>query len=176
MTRTNEAHTLVLESLTEALLQLMEHKPLREISISELCQKAGVSRVSFYRNYSSMDDILIQQLNRCTDAWWGTFSQKEPDDFFREFWSSLLGEYRKNERLIRLLYKNDLSYILMEHIRECVCNSGTGEELDSYVRSALAGALFGLVNEWIKRGMGSFPDNFRLTGTEQGQQLGLVFY
>ena len=46
-----DAHILVMESLTEALIQLMRKKPLAEIKISELCDKAGVSRVSFYRNF-----------------------------------------------------------------------------------------------------------------------------
>ena len=38
-----DAHILVMESLTEALIQLMRKKPLAEIKISELCDKAGVS-------------------------------------------------------------------------------------------------------------------------------------
>ena len=44
MAKTNEAHTIALESLTEALLRLMEQKPLKTINVSELCDKAGVSR------------------------------------------------------------------------------------------------------------------------------------
>ena len=58
MARKNSAHDIVIESLTEALLQLMEKKPFSEISVSELCMKAGVGRMSFYRNYSSVRDIL----------------------------------------------------------------------------------------------------------------------
>ena len=59
MNRKNSAHSIVVESLTQALLILMEKKPLKEIKISELCKKAGVGRVSFYRNYSSMEEILV---------------------------------------------------------------------------------------------------------------------
>ena len=47
MARKNEAHDAVVESLTQALLLMMEQKPLAQINISELCEKAGVSRVSF---------------------------------------------------------------------------------------------------------------------------------
>ena len=53
MARKNEAHDAVVESLTQALLLMMEQKPLAQINISELCEKAGVSRVSFYRNFDS---------------------------------------------------------------------------------------------------------------------------
>ena len=45
--RKNEAHDMVMESLTQALLQLMEKKPLSKINVSELCTRAGVGRVSF---------------------------------------------------------------------------------------------------------------------------------
>ena len=140
---------MVMESLTEALLQLMRTKPLSEISVSELCDKAGVSRVSYYRNYNSMADILVRHLNSCTDAWWEVFSKKPADEFYSEFWPSLLNEYRNNADLIQLIFENNVRY-------------STGEERDAYVRSALAGALFGLVSEWIRHGMGDLPEGFRL--------------
>ena len=36
--------------LTKALLSLLKKKKLHEITISELCNKAGLSRLSYYRN------------------------------------------------------------------------------------------------------------------------------
>ena len=103
MNRKNSAHSIVVESLTQALLILMEKKPLKEIKISELCKKAGVGRVSFYRNYSSMEEILVHYLKKCTDDWWVEFSKKPQDEFYASFWDELLNEYRKNERLITLI-------------------------------------------------------------------------
>ena len=69
MKRSNSAHQLVMDSLTEALLQLMEKKKLSQISISELCEKAGVSRISFYRNYDYISDILTKYLLADLDLW-----------------------------------------------------------------------------------------------------------
>ena len=55
MIRKNEAHDMVISSITEALLQLMRQKPLVEISISELCNKAGVSsRAALHRHLVRM--------------------------------------------------------------------------------------------------------------------------
>ena len=64
MKRKNEAHELVLQCLTEALLKLMEKKPFNEINVSELCEKAGVARASFYRNYDyagNFDKLSFQR-------------------------------------------------------------------------------------------------------------------
>lgn len=162
MERKNAAHDMVIESMTEALLLLMRQKPLSDISISELCEKAGVSRISFYRNFSSMDDILIQHLTACTDAWWKSFSQRNEEDFYQNFWTELLSEYRKNQELIQLIYQNGRSHILKEHIFTCCAVSRATEEKEAYLRAALAGTLYGLVDEWIKRGMGEFPKEFSL--------------
>ena len=48
-----------LTAIYQALLQLMTDKPMANIAITELCQKAHVSRTYFYRNYHSFDDIIL---------------------------------------------------------------------------------------------------------------------
>ena len=40
----------VVEHITDALFDLIKHKHINDISIGELCDKAGVGRASFYRN------------------------------------------------------------------------------------------------------------------------------
>lgn len=57
--RSNEEnHQLTKEAIETALLLLLEQKPLKKIAITELVERAGVARNSFYRNYSSKEDIL----------------------------------------------------------------------------------------------------------------------
>ena len=116
MKRKNEAHELVLQCLTEALLKLMEKKPFNEINVSELCEKAGVARASFYRNYDSMQEILTNYLSSVTDEWWEEFVKYPEDEFHEKFWKELLLQYKKNEELIKLIYQNDMSYIIKNHI------------------------------------------------------------
>lgn len=160
MARKNEAHDMVVESLTEALLKLMEKKPLSKINVSELCSRAGVGRVSFYRNYDSMQDILVHYLNKCTDDWWQDFSQKSEYEFYRTFLIELLEQYRKTEKLIKLLYRNDVSYLLKEHIFACCGLKSEHDDEDAYTRAVLAGSVYGLVDEWIRRGMKDLPKGF----------------
>ncbi len=162
MARKNELHDMVIESLTEALLQIMREKPLSQINVSELCERAGVSRVSYYRNYSSMRDILIKQLTKCTDSWWEVFSQKPMEEFYRTFLSELFAQYRANKKLILLLYQSNTSFILKEHIFACCGSAAERDDENAYSRAVLAGAIYGLVDEWIRRGMGELPDGFSL--------------
>ena len=41
----------VIEHITDALLKLLREKPIEAISISELCEQAGIGRASFYRKF-----------------------------------------------------------------------------------------------------------------------------
>lgn len=53
-----ENNAITRESIEISLLQLLENKDLKKITISELVRRAGVSRAAFYRNYGSKEDIL----------------------------------------------------------------------------------------------------------------------
>ena len=44
--------------MDEALLELLEKKDFAFLSVKEICQKAGVSRSTFYLHYETIDDLL----------------------------------------------------------------------------------------------------------------------
>ncbi|KAF6627402.1 MULTISPECIES: TetR/AcrR family transcriptional regulator [Paenibacillus] len=48
------------EWITIALLELLRTKRISELTISELVRKAGVSRMAFYRNYESLEQVLVE--------------------------------------------------------------------------------------------------------------------
>nr|WP_319487342.1 IS3 family transposase [uncultured Caproiciproducens sp.] len=50
------------EWLTKALLELMKNKPFQEISISEIAEKADLSRRTFYRSFSSKEEVICFHL------------------------------------------------------------------------------------------------------------------
>ena len=65
--KTNEKttdHTLVKECIFTALILLMEQQDYDKITITDITKKAGVSRMTYYRLYSSKEDILLQQFSK----------------------------------------------------------------------------------------------------------------
>lgn len=59
----NKQNQLARDCITSALIQLVRQKPLSAISVKELTERAGVSRMTFYRNYTSTEDILISRIH-----------------------------------------------------------------------------------------------------------------
>lgn len=57
-----ENNQLTREAIETALLLLLDQKPLKQIAITELVERAGVTRNSFYRNYASKEAVLVSVL------------------------------------------------------------------------------------------------------------------
>lgn len=55
----NQRVTITKRILLEALLELLEKKHINEISVTELCRAAGINRATFYKHYSTPNDILL---------------------------------------------------------------------------------------------------------------------
>lgn len=49
--------------LTNALLALLEERSYTEITVTELCDRAGVARKTFYRNFSGKDQVVEDYLD-----------------------------------------------------------------------------------------------------------------
>ena len=74
----NEArNAYVIEHITDALLTLLKDKPIGDISISELCDLAGIGRASFYRNFESKEDILRGYIQKISKEWTDEVDKKE---------------------------------------------------------------------------------------------------
>lgn len=54
----NQRIRLSRQLLKEALIDLLQEKPIEKITIKEICEKAGINRSTFYRHYSSEYDLL----------------------------------------------------------------------------------------------------------------------
>ena len=65
---TNHSKQFSRDCMVQDLMQLLQTKSLSNITISELTERAGVSRMTYYRNYNSMDEIFISYLKDLVDA------------------------------------------------------------------------------------------------------------
>lgn len=48
------------KKICTAFLSLLREKPYLEITVVDLVKKANISRASYYRNFSSNDDVLTE--------------------------------------------------------------------------------------------------------------------
>ena len=154
MRRKNVDNTIIRDSLTEALLILMKQKPFEEISITELTEKAGVGRVSFYRCFESKEDILTSMLDHAAIRWWEQFNAQGRTDYVIGVFEHILAI--KEEVL--LIYKRGLTHLIWINL-EHLLGPLPGDDLQkSYEKAAFTGFVYGILTEWIERKMVDTPE------------------
>ncbi len=60
----NAAREKSMDGFVAALVALMRDKPYGDISVSELCDAAGLARKTFYRNFKSKDEVVEYRLDK----------------------------------------------------------------------------------------------------------------
>ena len=96
-----------------SLVSLMEQYPYSEIVVSAICQKAKVSRQTYYRLFDSKDDVLLLHLNEIMKEYLlpRILLDNTSTNEFLQFFLFFAG-YKD---LLKILYRNDKMYLL-QHV------------------------------------------------------------
>lgn len=159
MNKKQETNAFVRECITTALIRYMKEKPLADVSVTELVRRAGVARVSFYRNFESKEDVIRQHLLLLIREWGARFEERgEPSALL----GTLLEHFYLHKDFYLLLYKQNLSSMIYENIRDaCRLDLASGN-VERYGKAMFAGAIFGWIDEWARRGMPEAPEEILL--------------
>ena len=69
MARRNKSTEFLKECIADSLLKLMEEKTLSQITALEITNTAGVGRATFFRHFSSKEDVLTFKLLLLWERW-----------------------------------------------------------------------------------------------------------
>ena len=90
-------NNIVKESLTDAIFNLMKNRKFNDITITELANKAGVSRLSFYRNFESKEDIIIKYLDEKANIWWNEQTKDLSNDLILGMFNHFYKERKRTK-------------------------------------------------------------------------------
>ena len=150
-----ESNQITRESLEISLMQLLEKKELKKITISELVERAGVSRAAFYRNYSSKEQILEEIFKNTVQ---GITDKLEEFNFKTEMyqiWLFLFKEAKKEARAISLAIDYNFEKLLTQAVFDFFekRNRNAKKTTNSYMNSFWSSAVVSVLSKWIKDGM-----------------------
>ena len=147
-----EKNLYVRERLLTTLLDMMRTQPFDAISVSDLAHTSGVGRASFYRNYTSKEDILQQESARLMRVWGGNLQGKMPEEYGIAL-ISLLDFLKANRAFYLALYDAKMERVVEEAIVSQFHAPESAPNEVAYRFHSLAYTLFGWVDAWIRRGM-----------------------
>jgi len=153
-------HEFAKQCIYNALMSLMEGKELEELTITEITRRAGVSRMAYYRNFESKEDILRSYVDDLFLSYVNTL-RANGDFSFESFILTALGIFRKHHTLMGEIKKEKLESMLVSQFegylemlssvifREAYSDS----EYLKYYSSFLAGGIANLILRWVGEGM-----------------------
>lgn len=151
--------------LYEALSNLLTEKSYEDITITEICNEAGVHRVTFYKHFSDKNDFLnsclTDKINKLGfDTSLSSFTPESMKESCMNMLEQLLDFVEENKELL-IKIKQNKGNSISSVLNECISNfliakikgmSNICEKLgDSIyiIANFYAGAIVGLIRWWI---------------------------
>ncbi len=143
------------EWIFEALILLLKKSKFKDITISDIAAKAGVARLTFYRNYNSKEEIIIYEGKKIYNKLMEDLTESSShDNVIYESIRKIIVVFNDYADLFELLLKNNLDYLIMQSFEVEISNIlktifGV-DNTDRYRVKFYEGALFAIAVEWIK--------------------------
>lgn len=147
----------VIKHLTEALLDLLSEKSLEDILISELIEKAGVGKASFYRNFDSKEDILRRHTDSITMEFVKTQKIKYDTKHFREYTVMLFEHLENNKNFCLILLNNHLLHIIGDVFDKYFLKNATTYD-EQYKQMFASGGFYNIFKFWLMGGCKESPE------------------
>ena len=148
--------------LYQALLSLLEQKEYKDICVKDLTEKADVARPTFYRNFKTIDDILIDEMDVIFEEYYEFIEKKMVEGKFYDSTIKLFELLMNNRVLFGAMYKADLSYKILDRfdqyairIKKSVLNPEKLTLKSRYSAHFFAGGCFLVFTKWLEHNMKS---------------------
>ena len=149
------------EAIRCALLSLLNQKDVSQIRVSELTEKAAISRKTFYLHYSSVDEVL-QELENEIEQWLlAQLAQSDVWDNRHDLYSILSRmdralqehetyscylENRRSRYFLMYRLKNSIVRMVKEQLQQNI--PGAEEDMEAAADFAVSGVL-SMYYEWL---------------------------
>lgn len=158
MAKGNQTNQLAKECIVTALIQLAEQKPFSSITISELTKRAGVSRMTYYRNYTSKEEVFETYMSEIVAEYRKAIENLKPAKTYGKY-ENVLQCFRyfvKYKDFIRCIMKIGMERILLDalssYLIETYYADGQMSVERYYMLRAYEGALLNVYIGWLENG------------------------
>lgn len=155
MDKRKEANMRVKKNITEALLGLMQKKSFSDISITEIIRTARVARVSFYRNYSSKEDVLTTLIDDVLEQFRGEICHEGAAYYTYQNVLKSFQYFKTYSHYVLDLYLFGYGSILLEKLNqshEMVAGIMPNHSIEKYTLYMYIGALYNTAVIWLNNG------------------------
>ncbi len=158
--------------MDKALLELLEKKDFEYITIKEVCEKAGVSRSTFYLHYQNTRDLLDETARHILDGFMEYFVDEkqlitnrfsdceltELNFMTEKYLMPFLRYFRENKRLFKTMMSNYISFDLngiydrlFQNVFDPILSRFNFPERERhYIMRFYLSGIFAVIMQWVE--------------------------
>lgn len=151
--------------ISNALLKLMEQKKFSEIRVSEIIAESGVAKASYYRNFTSIEDIISFYIDKMNEEL-NILMPKQHEINLKTMRQNLIILYRyylEHKKEILLLCSNGFYEMIQDNTDQFLINAignMPSNSIERYNIYLLSGAICHVQIEWLKNDIPESPEDF----------------
>lgn len=140
--------------LHQAILSLLQKKPIEKITVQELCKTAGVNRTTFYNHYERPEDILREIVQQFLSSFSENHVTPDPDsamNFITHLLELMEMNQNLSQQLLHALPGNYLSEctLALPVIQAQLSSSTSNPAESSAITSFATAGSVRLITEWL---------------------------
>ena len=138
--------------ITNAFFELICEKDYSEITVTDIVKRAGVSRMAFYRNFHSKQDIANGFIKGIIDETEITVNRIKSFRNLKEYFIVIFLALAKYNNEIKAFYKANLGELMLSHCNVHLFKTPMKNKLfkfDKYQSKFLSGAFYNVFVEWV---------------------------
>lgn len=148
---TNKSALRSQHMLSDALFNLMRQKPFHQISITEICENAGVGRKTFYRNFELKEDIIDFKLDILYLEFENIIRELDTDGQLRAY----IEFVKKKSELIIIIYNNgfyeDINRKFLKLLPVTMPILSLDSKTQHYMSNYIIAGIKAILQVWIER-------------------------
>lgn len=152
MARGNKTTEFLKECLSDALIQLMREKDFEKISIKEIADTAGVGRATWFRNYTSKNEALTFKFVQVWNRWADEHAIAVRDRFDLANAKNFFQFNYEIKHILEIVYTSNMQSAIYDAFYQVMMPQYGANAKKCYQARFYSYGLFGLLDEWIKRG------------------------
>ena len=146
------------DKIEKVFLQLIQRKNISEISVSAICEKAGLNRSTFYANYIDVYNLVEKVKEKMADDFAEVqLAQNSKHDF--NGYLNLFKHVKENQIFFKTYFKlEDISISpITQHNTEMAKKYYDNEYIDYHIEFFRAG-LNAMIKKWLNTGCKESPE------------------
>lgn len=150
--QTNKSALRSQNLIAQAILKLMNKKPFAQITVTEICEEAGVGRKTFYRNFELKEDVIDYQLDMLCSLFEQEIKEKSTDEKLKLYFSFS----EKHVDFFTCMYKSGFLPVCQQKFSRFLPDtmpiwSEDSAQQEYYSRFMCAGVQ-AIMQVWVERG------------------------